>query len=49
MQTRKTLVAGTLAAFLALAGVACEAEDFEGDPLEDDAPADNGDDGDGGY
>jgi hypothetical protein len=55
MDTRSKLLAGLLAAFFAFGAVACEVEDFEGDPLEDDpmleeegegdAWEDDGDDG----
>jgi hypothetical protein len=48
MQTRNRLIAGVLAAFLGLAGLACE-DYFEGDALEEDAPAEDGNDDDGGY
>jgi hypothetical protein len=41
MSTRNRLLAGVLAAFLALAGLACEVEDFEGDPLEEDGMEDD--------
>lgn len=52
MQPRRRLLAGILAALLAFAGLACETEDFEGDPLQDDAPVEDGDGAagdDGGY
>ena len=42
MRTRNRVLAGLLAAFLALAGLACEVEDFEGDPLEDDPMQEDG-------
>lgn len=36
MRIRKQLLAGMLAGLLALAGTACQVDDFEGDPLQDD-------------
>lgn len=36
MKTRSKFLAAILSAFLAFAGLACTAEDFDGDPLQDD-------------
>ena len=45
MKLRSKLLTGLLAVFFALAGLACEVEDFEGEPLEEDIEEDFEEDG----
>lgn len=42
MRMRRQLLAAMLAGLMALAGTACQVEEFEGDPLQEEAPVEDG-------